>query len=83
LSATDTCAGDVTSSCRIVSISGDDSATAADWRITGPLSAELRADRTGKGNGRTYTLAMQCADQSGNAASRLATVLVPHDQGSD
>jgi hypothetical protein len=81
LSATDTCSGDVSSACRIVAISADDSATSADWRITGPRSAELRADRTGKGNGRTYTLTMQCADQSGNVASRLATVLVPHDRG--
>jgi hypothetical protein len=47
LSATDTCSGDVTSSCRIVSISGDDSASAGDWQITGPRSAELRADRAG------------------------------------
>ena len=82
LSATDTCSGDVTSSCRIVSISGNDSASAADWRITGPLSASLRAERSGKAkHGRTYALDVECKDASGNVARRVATVLVPHDRG--
>jgi hypothetical protein len=81
LNATDTCAGNVASSCRITAISGDDGASAADWRITGALSAELRADRSGKGNGRTYTLRLQCNDPSGNSTQQNVTVAVPHDQG--
>lgn len=81
LNAADTCSGNVTGSCRIVGIDGDDGATAADWRITGALSAELRAERSGKGNGRTYTLRLQCTDPSGNSAQQTVTVAVPHDDG--
>lgn len=81
VAAADNCAGNVSSSCRIVAISGDDSATPADWRITGALSASLRADRSGKGGGRTYALTVECADPSGNASRQVVTVLVPHDRG--
>ena len=81
MNASDTCSGNVTGSCRIVGIDGDDGASAADWRITGALSAELRAERSGKGNGRTYTLRLQCTDPSGNSAQQNVTVAVPHDQG--
>jgi hypothetical protein len=81
--ASDVCSGNVSNRCRIVSISGDDSATPADWRLTGALSAELRADRSGKGNGRTYALTVECTDASGNAARQVTTVLVPHDRGEE
>ena len=69
-------------SCAVVQISGNDGATSADWQITGPMSATLRADRTGKGNGRTYTVAMQCTDPSTSlSAMKTVAVTVPHDQG--
>ena len=81
VSAADGCTGNVSNTCRVVAISGDDSATSADWRITGALTAELRADRTGQGSGRTYTLVVRCTDGSGNTADASASVVVPHDQG--
>jgi len=68
-------------SCNIVQISGDDGSSAADWHITGPMTAELRADRRGKGDGRIYTMAMQCTDPSTNiSAMKTVAVTVPHDQ---
>ena len=69
-------------SCSIVQISGDDAASAGDSQITGPLTAQLRAERTGKGNGRTYTLSLQCTDPSTSlSATKTISVTVPHDQG--
>jgi len=66
----------------IVQISGDDGASAADWGMTGPMTAELRADRSGKGNGRVNTVSMQCTDPStALSAMRTVSVTVPHDQG--
>ena len=41
----------------------------------------LRAERTGLGAGRLYTIAFAAVDASGNAASGQTAVLVPHDQG--
>lgn len=78
-SAPDTC--DAT--CSIVSVSGTDGATAADSQITGPLSVNLRADRTGKDkNGRVYTVSLACSDSSTSlTATKTVTVTVPHDQG--
>lgn len=38
----------------------------------------LRAERSGTGTGRTYTIRCTAADASGNVASSVATVTVPH-----
>jgi hypothetical protein len=43
-------------------------------------SISLRADRSGGGPGRTYTITYRAADSSGNAAIAAAIVQVPHDQ---
>jgi hypothetical protein len=48
--------------------------TAADFSITGPLSALLRA--TG---GRTYTLSVRCSDVAGNHSDGAVNVVVPPD----
>jgi hypothetical protein len=40
----------------------------------------LRAERSGAGTGRVYTLTYQAVDDSGNVAIRIATVTVPHNQ---
>lgn len=42
---------------------------------------ELRADRKGSGSGRTYTITYSAMDASGNEATAVTTVMVPHDQG--
>ena len=41
----------------------------------------LRAERSGKGNGRIYTITYTATDASGNIQSASATVTVPHDKG--
>jgi len=43
-------------------------------------SIYLRAERSGTGSGRIYTITYQAVDYSGNAAVARATVTVPHDQ---
>jgi CHRD domain-containing protein len=86
VTATDLC-GQVTS--RIKSITSNQGAlakgsghTARDWKITGDLTALLRAERSGKDkNGRTYTLTIESTDDAGNSATTTVTVFVPHDQG--
>lgn len=75
--------------CRITSVTSNepvnalgDGNTEPDWRLTGDLTVELRAERSGTGTGRVYTITVQCTDASGNAsAMREVTVTVPHDQG--
>jgi hypothetical protein len=41
----------------------------------------LRAERSGDGSGRVYTLTYVARDASGNMASALGIVTVPHDEG--
>ncbi|MFH1724082.1 MAG: hypothetical protein ABII00_05605 [Elusimicrobiota bacterium] len=77
--ASDNC--DPEPACAIQSAANDETG-GADAAITGDLSAELRAARSGAGEGRAYSLSVACADHSGNeSAPATATVLVPHDQG--
>jgi hypothetical protein len=54
-----------------------------DWRILGELELELRAERSGQGNGRIYTIHVSCTDASGNAATASVDVTVPKGTGSD
>lgn len=74
--------------CRIVQVTSSepedglgDGSTAPDWAITGDLTVDLRAERSGRGSGRVYTLTVVCADAAGNEAAGTATVTVPHDRG--
>ena len=39
----------------------------------------LRAERSGKGDGRVYTITYQVSDAAGNVATASATVTVPHN----
>ena len=48
-----------------------------DWEITGPLTVNLRAERTPKIGDRLYTITIECRDAAGNAATRNVTVTVP------
>ena len=81
--ASDAC-GAIPPSCSITSISSnepvnsaDDGDTSPDWAITGDLTAELRAERSGSGTGRVYTLETTCTDEAGNEATSTALVEVP------
>ncbi|RLB32230.1 MAG: hypothetical protein DRG87_00185 [Deltaproteobacteria bacterium] len=54
---------------------------APDWEITGDLTVDLRAKRSGTGSGRVYTISVKCCDAWGNTATQNVEVTVPHDQG--
>lgn len=83
--AEDAC--DVSPNCSIVDVSSSEPLDGAgggkastDWIVTGDLSLQLRAERTGKGSGRTYTVEVECLDASGNSTVGTATISVPHSQ---
>ncbi len=58
-----------------------DGDTAGDIQVTGDLTLNLRAERAGKGNGRTYTITVEARDAAGNASTKTCTVFVPKSQG--
>lgn len=85
VSASDNCG--VAPVCKIISVSSNepvdglgDGDTAPDWDITGNLKVNLRAERSGSGNGRVYTLMIECTDASGNGSTKSVTVTVPHNR---
>jgi hypothetical protein len=57
-----------------------DGDTAGDFEITGDLTVNLRAERSGKGTGRTYTITAEAADAAGNKTQKTTTVFVPKSQ---
>ncbi len=57
-----------------------DGETSPDWSVVDSHHVQLRAERSGKGNGRTYTLTLTCTDAAGNATVKKTTVFVPHNQ---
>ena len=74
--------------CKITSVSSNepvngtgDGDTAPDWVITGNLTVDLRAERSGLGDGRVYTITVECTDETGNTSTSDLTVTVPHDKG--
>jgi endo-1,4-beta-xylanase len=80
-----TAAGDGcgTATCSIASVTSNESPngngdgnTATDWQITGPNTTDLRAERSGNGSGRIYTVTVCCTDPAGNASTGTTTVTV-------
>lgn len=72
-----------TAACQILSVSSNESAnatgdgnTSTDWAITGPLTVQLRAERSGSGSGRVYTVTVRCTDSAGNSSTKTVTVTV-------
>jgi HYR domain len=53
-----------------------------DWRITGALEVELRAERSGEGTDRVYQVHVVCTDSSGNSARGKVEVTVPKSNNS-
>ena len=58
-----------------------DGNTSPDWFICGPRKALLRAERSGEGTGRIYTLNVEVSDASQNVTNATVQVVVPHDRG--
>jgi hypothetical protein len=84
-SATDAVSG---AACRITSATSNepdngqgDGDTANDVVITGPLTVNLRSERSGNGSGRIYTIAVTCTDAAGNSATGSTTVSVAKSNG--
>jgi hypothetical protein len=81
VSVSDIC--DAAPTCQIISVSSNESSdglgdgdTAPDWLVTGNLTVDLRAERSGTGAGRVYTIKVQCTDSSGNATTKTVPVRV-------
>jgi hypothetical protein len=57
-----------------------------DWTIpsidqnTGIIILKLRAERSGRGNGRVYSIFINAIDQSGNSSKAVVEIIVPHDK---
>ncbi len=81
--ATPTASGDVTGIDLLSVVSNepdnglDDGDTADDIVIVDDLTVKLRAERSGNGTGRTYTLTWQATNSCGATAVATATVEVP------
>ncbi|MBL7745570.1 MAG: T9SS type A sorting domain-containing protein [Chitinophagaceae bacterium] len=57
-----------------------DGDTAPDWSITDNHHVMLRAERSGTGDGRIYTITITGTDASGNTSVKTTRVVVPHNQ---
>jgi hypothetical protein len=57
-----------------------DGNTSNDVHVTPDGQIFLRAERSGKGNGRVYTITMRAIDAAGNIAFASANVVVPKSQ---
>jgi hypothetical protein len=94
LSATDNCGTTVVSLSSITMNEGDetdtfdpsydsttgDGHTVSDIQVDGAGNISLRAERSGAGGGRVYTIRYVLTDGTGNSTGASATVSVPHDQ---
>jgi hypothetical protein len=80
--ATDSCGDEP--DVRILSVSSNeavdgrgDGCTSPDWEVTGDLTLDLRAERSGRGRGRVYTVTLVATDDSGNETTGTVQVVVP------
>ena len=49
-------------------------------QVQGTIYLELRAERSGRGSGRTYTITITATDASGNQSQALVECVAPHDR---
>ena len=81
--ATDNCTVDcvltVTSNEPIDGLGDGD--TAPDWQVIDAHHVLLRSERSGKGDGRVYTITVTCSDPAGHTVVRTVTITVPRSQG--
>ena len=57
-----------------------DGDTAPDWEIVDANHVRLRAERSGTGTGRIYTITITSTDSAGNSSSKQVFVTVPHSR---
>ncbi|MCK4742221.1 MAG: HYR domain-containing protein [Sulfuriflexus sp.] len=71
--------------CKITEVSSNEpvqdkeNKRAPDWKITGPLNVNLRAERNEKHKSRIYTVQVTCTDQQGLNTVGSTTVTVPRN----
>jgi hypothetical protein len=56
-----------------------DGNSGSDWIIVDDHHLQLRAERSGNGTGRIYTITITATDAAGNSANATTKVTVPHD----
>ena len=54
-----------------------DGNTSQDWQIVDAHHLLLRAERSGNGSGRIYTIVITCSDSAGGSSAKTLTVVVP------
>jgi hypothetical protein len=57
-----------------------DGNTDVDFQVLDNHHVRLRAERSGNGGGRVYTITIHATDSHGNTSSKAVTVLVPHSR---
>lgn len=62
---------------KVVSDEPDDGIPGPNQTVVGPLLVSLRAERDSDGDGRTYTITVECTDSLGNSTTGNTTVTVP------
>jgi hypothetical protein len=79
---------DIEHVCQIISVENNepenglgDGNKAPDWQIADDFTVNLRSERSGPGNGRLYTITIECTDASGNSSTETVAVTVTHDKG--
>ena len=83
---TDNCDAVSAISCSLAAASSEpvdglgDGDTSPDWFILGAKALQLRAERSGTGPGRLYTVTLTCTDTKSNSSSAPTGVSVPHDK---
>jgi hypothetical protein len=74
--------GHASSACQIVNVTDNESDRADDAIITGALTVDLRATRSGTSmNGRIYSIELSCIYARSDRSEEHLEVVVPHDQG--
>ena len=64
----------------------DDEDMAPDWtepvidQVNGIITLQLRAERSGSGDGRVYTVTITATDESDNSSTVAVEIIVPHDK---
>ena len=82
---TDNCPGPITCQLTVTSdepVNGTgDGNSSPDWVLVNDHLVKVRAERSGTGDGRVYSIIVACTDAHGNTGKDTATVLVPHNRG--